>query len=50
MTPAQADDRDLDRFLEAVARGSHHLLPPAVSSFEPRIRRPPQGFPVLRES
>lgn len=50
MTLAQANRRDLDRLLEAVARGPHHLLPPAVPAVEPRVRSPPQGFPVLRES
>ncbi len=49
MALAQADRGDLDRLLEAVARGSHHLLPPAVSPVDPRVRRPPQGFPVHRE-
>lgn len=49
MALTQADRRDLDRLLEAVARGPHHLLPPAVSPVDPRVRRPPQGLSVHRE-
>lgn len=50
MTLAQANRRDLDRLLKGIARGPHHLLSPAVTPVEPRVRGPPQGFPVLRES